>query len=144
MIGRGVCGNVLDFWGRMCYNTNVMIRIRNVCKLSCISNNQTERKMFMKVDKKTNGKKLTVAIEGRVDTTTAPELEKEIKGSIENISDLVLDFEKVEYISSAGLRVLLSTQKIMNRQGEMSLINVSSDIMEILDVTGFSDILTIK
>ena len=144
MIGRGDCGNVLDFWGRMCYNTNVMIRIRNVCKLSCISNNQTERKMFMKVDKKTNGKKLTVAIEGRVDTTTAPELEKEIKGSIENISDLVLDFEKVEYISSAGLRVLLSTQKIMNRQGEMSLINVSSDIMEILDVTGFSDILTIK
>lgn len=144
MIGRGVCGNVLDFWGRMCYNTNVMIRIRNVCKLSCISNNQTERKMFMKVDKKTNGKKLTVAIEGRVDTTTAPDLEKEIKGSIENISDLVLDFEKVEYISSAGLRVLLSTQKIMNRQGEMSLINVSSDIMEILDVTGFSDILTIK
>lgn len=144
MIGRGACGNVLDFWGRMCYNTNVMIRIRNVCKLSCISNNQTERKMFMKVDKKTNGKKLTVAIEGRVDTTTAPELEKEIKGSIENISDLVLDFEKVEYISSAGLRVLLSTQKIMNRQGEMSLINVSSDIMEILDVTGFSDILTIK
>lgn len=144
MIGRGVCGNVLDFWGRMCYNTNVMIRIRNVCKLSCISNNQTERKMFMKVDKKTNGKKLTVTIEGRVDTTTAPDLEKEIKGSIENISDLVLDFEKVEYISSAGLRVLLSTQKIMNRQGEMSLINVSSDIMEILDVTGFSDILTIK
>ncbi len=100
--------------------------------------------MFMKVDKKTNGKKLTVTIEGRVDTTTAPDLEKEIKGSIENISDLVLDFEKVEYISSAGLRVLLSTQKIMNRQGEMSLINVSSDIMEILDVTGFSDILTIK
>lgn len=144
MIGRVVCGNVLDFWGRMCYNTNVMIRIRNVCKLSCISNNQTERKMFMKVDKKTNGKKLTVTIEGRVDTTTAPDLEKEIKGSIENISDLVLDFEKVEYISSAGLRVLLSTQKIMNRQGEMSLINVSSDIMEILDVTGFSDILTIK
>ena len=97
----------------------------------------------MTVNKNLKADALSVAVEGRIDTTTAPELEKQIKDSLGGVKKLVLDFEKVEYISSAGLRVLLSTQKIMNKQGEMKLINVNSDIMEIFEVTGFSDILTI-
>lgn len=100
-------------------------------------------RITMTVNKNLKADALSVAVEGRIDTTTAPELEKEIKDSLGGVKKLVLDFEKVEYISSAGLRVLLSTQKIMNKQGEMKLINVSSDIMEIFEVTGFSDILTI-
>ena len=97
----------------------------------------------MTVNKNLKADALSVTVEGRIDTTIAPELEKEIKDSLDGVKSLVLDFEKVEYISSAGLRVLLSTQKIMNKQGEMKLINVNSDIMEIFEVTGFSDILTI-
>ena len=97
----------------------------------------------MTVNKNLKADALSVTVEGRIDTTTAPELEKEIKDSLDGVKSLVLDFEKVEYVSSAGLRVLLSTQKIMNKQGEMKLINVNSDIMEIFEVTGFSDILTI-
>lgn len=102
-----------------------------------------ERNIIMTVTKNLNGTTLDVAIEGRVDTTTAPTLEKEIKDSIADAKDLVLDFAKVEYISSAGLRVLLSCQKIMAKQGSMKLINVGDDIMEIFEVTGFTDILTI-
>ena len=97
----------------------------------------------MTVNKNLKADALSVTVEGRIDTTTAPELEKDIKDSLDGVKSLVLDFEKVEYISSAGLRVLLSTQKIMNKQGEMKLINVNSDLMEIFEVTGFSDILTI-
>ena len=88
--------------------------------------------------------KLTVALEGRLDTTTAPELEQSLQESISDASELVMDFEKLEYISSAGLRVLLSAQKIMNRQGSMKVIHVNETIMEILEVTGFVDILTIE
>ena len=98
----------------------------------------------MNVNKIKDAGKLTAVIEGRVDTTTAPELEKSLKEDMEGCTELVLDFKDVEYISSAGLRVLLSAQKIMSKQGEMTLINVNSDIMEIFEVTGFSDILTIK
>jgi len=83
------------------------------------------------------------ALEGRLDTVTAPELEKELKESLDGIAELTLDFEKLEYISSAGLRVLLATQKVMNRQGSMKLVRVGETIMEIFEVTGFSDILTI-
>ncbi len=100
--------------------------------------------IIMTVNKTKEGNKLTVAIEGRVDTTTAPVLENELKGAIDGVEALVLNFSGVEYISSAGLRVLLSVQKIMNRQGEMKVTNVSEDIMEIFEVTGFSDILTIE
>ena len=89
-----------------------------------------------------NGK-AAIALEGRLDTVTAPELEKELKSSLEGVSELTLDFEKLEYISSAGLRVLLAAQKAMNKQGEMKLLNVNETIMEIFEVTGFSDILTI-
>ena len=98
----------------------------------------------MNVNKIQDAGKLTAVIEGRVDTTTAPELEKSLKEDMEGCTELILDFKAVEYISSAGLRVLLSAQKIMSKQGEMTLINVNSDIMEIFEVTGFSDILTIK
>lgn len=83
------------------------------------------------------------ALEGRLDTVTAPELEKELKESLDGIAELTFDFEKLEYISSAGLRVLLATQKVMNRQGSMKLVRVGETIMEIFEVTGFSDILTI-
>ena len=91
-----------------------------------------------------DAEKLTVALEGRLDTVTAPELEKRFKEALPGATELVMDFEKLDYISSAGLRVLLSAQKTMNRQGSMKLIHVSESIMEILEVTGFSDILTIE
>ena len=98
----------------------------------------------MNINKENNNGELNVKIEGRIDTTTAPALETEFKGSFDGCESLVLDFEKVEYISSAGLRVLLSSQKVMSKKGGMKLINVSEDIMEIFEVTGFSDILTIE
>ncbi len=84
------------------------------------------------------------ALEGRLDTVTAPELEQALKEALDGLNELSLDFEKLDYISSAGLRVLLSAQKQMNRQGVMKLTNVSETIMEIFEVTGFSDILTIE
>ncbi|MBR1384047.1 MAG: STAS domain-containing protein [Ruminococcus sp.] len=98
----------------------------------------------MEIKKVTNESTLNVAISGRVDTTTAPALEAELKSSFDSCESLVLDFAEVEYISSAGLRVLLSAQKVMSKKGRMKLINVSEDIMEIFEVTGFSDILTIE
>ena len=98
----------------------------------------------MTVTKSENGTELMIAIEGRVDTSTAPQLEKEIKDSIGSVTKLVFDFAKVEYISSAGLRVLLSAQKVMNKQGEMIIANCSEGIMEIFEITGFTDILTIE
>lgn len=98
----------------------------------------------MDIKKNLNGTALNVAIYGRVDTTTAPALEKELKENFDNCDSLVLDFAEVEYISSAGLRVLLSAQKVMGKKGGMKLINVSNDINEIFEVTGFSDILVIE
>ncbi len=98
----------------------------------------------MKINKNKNGTKLTFEIAGRVDTSTAPQLESAIKEEISGVKELVFDMDKVEYISSAGLRVLLSSQKTMNNQGTMKLINVNDEIMEIFEVTGFTDILTIE
>ena len=98
----------------------------------------------MKINKNKNGTKLTFEIAGRVDTSTAPQLESAIKEEISGVKELVFDMDKVEYISSAGLRVLLSSQKTMNNQGTMKLINVNDEIMEIFEVTGFTDILTLK
>ena len=98
----------------------------------------------MMIYKKKNGSAMTVALEGRLDTSTAPALEKTLKESLDGVSELTLDFAGLEYISSAGLRVLLSAQKIMNQQGSMKLKNVNEIIMEILEVTGFSEILTIE
>lgn len=87
---------------------------------------------------------LALALIGRLDTTTAPQLEEIIKNELEGVSALSLDFEKLEYISSAGLRVLLAAQKIMNRQGDMVIRNANADIKEVFDITGFADILTIE
>ena len=99
---------------------------------------------MLNIVKDANGADLTVSLEGRLDTTTAPQLESELKGSLDGVSNLVLDLSNLEYISSAGLRVLLSAQKIMNKQGSMTIKNVSEEIMEIFEVTGFVDILTIE
>ncbi len=98
----------------------------------------------MTINKAKNENTLTVSVEGRLETTTAPELDAVIKENIDGITELVFDFSKLDYISSAGLRVLLSSQKIMNKQGEMKVKNVNSIVNEILDITGFSDILTIE
>ena len=98
----------------------------------------------MKITKKQNASSLEIALEGRLDTTTAPELERAMKESLAGVSELTLDFEKLEYISSAGLRVLLSAQKKMSRQGGMKLVHVGEIIMEVFEVTGFTDILTIE
>ena len=97
----------------------------------------------MTINKTKNGTTLNAAVEGRIDTATAPEFESAVKAELEGISALVLDFEKVNYISSAGLRVLLSLQKIMNKQGSMTLKNVNETVNDIFEVTGFSEILTI-
>ena len=98
----------------------------------------------MTIDKTVNGTELTVTLAGRLDTTTAPQLETELKASIESVEHLVLDFAALEYLSSAGLRVLLSAQKIMNKQGSMVVRNVNETIAEIFEVTGFCDVLTIE
>lgn len=87
---------------------------------------------------------LTLALAGRLDTVSAPSLEAELKRSISDVRELVFDFQKLEYISSAGLRVLLSAQKVMNRQGRMVIRNVSSDVLDVFEVTGFTDFLTIE
>lgn len=90
------------------------------------------------------GKKLTVVLTGKLDTLTAPELEATLLGSLGGINELVLDFAGLKYISSAGLRVLLTLQKRMNKQGSMVIIHVNEQIMEVFEMTAFSDILTIK
>ena len=99
---------------------------------------------MLNIEKKKNGAKLELALTGRLDTTTAPELEKELKASLDGVDELVFDMASLEYISSAGLRVLLSAQKIMNKQGTMKVLHVNETIMEIFEVTGFSDILAIE
>ena len=99
---------------------------------------------MLTIEKNLNAPALTVALIGRLDTTTAPELEKELKASLDGITELTFDLAALEYISSAGLRVLLSAQKTMNRQGTMKLTHVNETIMEIFEVTGFSDILPVE
>lgn len=98
----------------------------------------------MKITKTQNGNSLYLALEGRLDTNTAPELEASIKGSIDKVEELTIDMKALDYLSSAGLRVLLGTQKIMNKQGSMRVTHVNDTIMEIFEVTGFVDILTIE
>lgn len=98
----------------------------------------------MNIDKKQNGDSLSVSLEGRLDTTTAPQLEAALRTDISGIKELEFDFSALEYISSAGLRVLLSAQKVMNKQGKMTIKNVNEDIMDIFEITGFVDILSIE
>ena len=102
------------------------------------------RELFMEIKQVQDGSKLEISIEGRLDTITAPTLEAAIKESITGVEKLVLDFAKLEYLSAAGLRVLLATQKVMNKQGEMTIRNVNETIAELFDITGFCDILTIE
>jgi anti-sigma B factor antagonist len=98
----------------------------------------------MTIEKNLNGTELTITLAGRLDTTTAPQLEAEFKQNIGGVEKLVLDFAALEYLSSAGLRVLLAVQKVMNKQGEMIIKNVNDTVNEIFEVTGFIDILTIE
>ena len=98
----------------------------------------------MTINKNLDGNKLEIALEGRLDTMTAPSLEEEIKSSIDGIKELVFDLKDLVYVSSAGLRVLLSAQKTMNKQGTMKTVHVSEPVMDVFDVTGFVDILTIE
>ena len=98
----------------------------------------------MTIEKNLNGAELTFTVSGRLDTTTAPQLEDEFKQNMAGVESLILDFAALEYLSSAGLRVLLSTQKVMNKQGKMVIKNVNETINEIFEVTGFIDILTVE
>jgi len=98
----------------------------------------------MTVNKTVDNNKMVVAVTGRLDTNTAPQLESELKDALAGIEDLTIDMKDLQYISSAGLRVLLSLQKTMNKQGSMVIKNVCDDIQEIFEVTGFVDILTIE
>ena len=98
----------------------------------------------MTIEKIMEDKQLTLTLTGRLDTTTAPQLETELKRSIGGVESLVLNFADLEYLSSAGLRVLLAAQKVMNKQGKMVIRNVNETISEVFEITGFSDILTIE
>lgn len=97
----------------------------------------------MKITKIQDGNSLTVALEGRLDTNTAPELESVFKSSLDGVTELLIDMADLDYLSSAGLRILLGAQKTMNKQGSMKVANVNDTIMEIFEVTGFVDILTV-
>ena len=98
----------------------------------------------MTIEKKINGEALTFIVSGRLDTQTAPELENELDASLAGIKELTFDMTNLEYVSSAGLRVILKAQKVMNTQGSMKLTGVNDSIMEVFDITGFLDILTIE
>lgn len=98
----------------------------------------------MTIEKKRNGETLVVGVAGRLDTNTAPDLDKAMQSEFDGLKTLELDFENLEYLSSAGLRVILSCQKIMNKQGSMVIKNANSSIKEIFDITGFSEIVNIE
>ena len=98
----------------------------------------------MELKKNQSGDSLTVNVIGRLDAATAPQLEKELSSSLEGIKSLTLDFSQLEYVASAGLRVLLVAQKRMNKQGDMTIKNVSNEVKEVLDMTGFINFLHIE
>ena len=98
----------------------------------------------MTIEKKSGNESATLIVSGRLDTQTAPELEKELDGVLAGLKELTFDFTNLEYVSSAGLRVILKAQKAMNAQGSMKLTGVNDSIMEVFDITGFLDILTIE
>jgi anti-sigma B factor antagonist len=98
----------------------------------------------MTISKKADGNKLIIFLDGRLDTLTAPDLEKEVQKSLNGVGELIFDFEKLEYISSAGLRVLLAIERMMSDQGTMKVINANEIVREVFEVTGFSDIITVE
>lgn len=99
---------------------------------------------MMDIRRELTDERLCMAVSGRLDTTTAPELDAALKEALPGVKELVLDFTGLDYISSAGLRVLLATQKVMSKQGSMTLTGVCEAVMEVFEITGFADILTIK
>ncbi len=99
---------------------------------------------MLNITKTIEDTKACYSLEGRLDTITAPDLEKDLKENTEGINELILDFEKLEYISSAGLRVLLSAHKSMMGHGQMKITHVNETIMEVFEITGFSEILSIE
>ncbi len=98
----------------------------------------------MEITTNREGNKLTIALDGRLDTITSQQLEKELRTSIDGVTELVFDLEKLTYITSAGLRVLSVAQKVMNRQGELSIIHSQPDVMEVFEVTGLTDVMEIS
>lgn len=98
----------------------------------------------MTINKVKNGSTLEIALIGKLDTVTSPTLEKELSGMLDGVEHLFFDFKDLEYISSAGLRILLGLQKVMNKQGEMIIRNANETINDVFEVTGFIDILTIE
>ena len=98
----------------------------------------------MTINQNKDGKKFTISLEGRLDTATAPQLETAAVAALAGVEDVVLDLERLDYVSSAGLRVFLKIQKLMNTKGTMKVIHVNETIMEVFDITGFVDILTIE
>ena len=98
----------------------------------------------MKINTNLAGSSLTIGLEGRLDTGSAPQLEGVMKETLRGVTELILDFEQLEYISSAGLRVMLSAMKLMKKQGTMVVRNVNETVMEVLEITGFADMLTIE
>ncbi len=96
------------------------------------------------IEKNADNNKLTISLKGRLDTTTAPSLESEFKSSLNGVTELIIDLKELVYISSAGLRVLLSAQKVMNKQGKMVVKNSNDDVRDVFDVTGFIDILNVE
>lgn len=98
----------------------------------------------MEISKELNGSELKISLDGRLDTSTAPNLEAELKNTINGITQLTINIEKLAYVSSAGLRVLLKAQKVMNKQGNMVVKNVAPEIRDIFEVTGFDEILNIE
>ena len=99
---------------------------------------------MLNIEKAFDGSKLRVTLDGRLDTLSSPNLERELESVIHDVTELVFDLEKLQYVSSAGLRVLLDAAQIMEEQGEMKVVNVSDSVMSIFSVTGFDEILTIE
>ena len=130
---RQIDKQTLFILATMCY---IIYKTKNVV---IIKGDQT-----MTITKELNGTELKIAVEGRLDTMTAPELEAELNQNLGNAESLTLDFSKLEYISSAGLRVLLSAHKIMSSKGGMKVTHVNEIVSEVFEVTGFADILTIE
>ena len=104
---------------------------------------KTRTKSGMQMTMTRDGDKLTVAVVGRVDSTNAPKFNEDIINALDGVTDLVLDLEDLDYISSSGLRVLMIAQTVMNNQGTMEITNVTDSVMEVLEMTGFADCLTI-
>ena len=127
-----------------CPESKIIDGRRKKCYFTQITFMEVCISMALTINKNASGDTLALALEGRLDTTTAPQLEAELKTGLEGIKTLTFDLEKLAYVSSAGLRVLLKAQKVMNKQGSMTIKNAGAEILEIFEVTGFDEILNIE